>query len=290
VSHNVFQLEGVPAVLLAGRVAVVTGGATGIGRAIAVKFAEQGSDVIIADINLSDAEVTAREVRRAGRSGLAIRCDVSKAQEVRHVVAKAMEHYGKIDILVNNAGKGPGAVSPDRLGVAHISEEEWDGLVAINLKGAFLFSREVVPHMKQRRYGKIINISSIGWILPPMPSAHYNAAKAGIVGLTLDMASELASWNINVNAILPGPTRTEFYTEMVKGYTEDEREGFFERLGRVTPLGRMGRPEDVAYAAVFLASDWADYITGACIPVSGGLPLQPYPAAMAGASLAETSS
>jgi len=261
--------------LLAGRVAIVTGGALGMGRAIAKVFAEQGCDVVIADINLKEAENTLAAVRGAGRDGLALKCDVSNSAEVKAVVTEALNRFGKVDILVNNAGRGPGAVPMDKRGIADISEELWDRLIAINLKGAFLFCREVVPGMKERRYGKIVNLSSIGVLSPPVPTAHYHAAKAGIVGMTMDMAVELAPYNINVNAIMPGPVRTDFYAETIKNKSPEEIEAFFAQLGKSTPLQRVGLPEDIAYAALFLASDWASFITGVTIPVAGGLPLQP---------------
>lgn len=263
--------------LLSNRVAIITGGAMGMGRSIAVKFAEEGCNIAIADINMKEANETLNQVKKKGREGDAIECDITDSKKVHDLVNAVISKFGKIDILVNNAG-GAGSVGGPKVppGVANITEEQWDRIIAINLKGAFLFCKEVVPHMKERRYGKIINVSSLGWIHPPTVSAHYHAAKAGIVGLTHDMAGELGQFNIYANAILPGPVRTSFYDQMLKSMTDKEKDAFFEAVGKTTPLQRVGVPEDIAGVALFLASDLSAYVTGASIPVGGGLPLKPY--------------
>ncbi|MGB9921151.1 MAG: SDR family NAD(P)-dependent oxidoreductase [Moorellales bacterium] len=263
--------------LLADRVAIVTGGASGMGRAIAVKFAEEGCDVAVADVNLPQALQTLEMVRQRGRDGLALECDVSNTQQVKNAVNAVLAKWGKIDILVNAAGKSVGGARRGApASITSISDEDWNRTIAINLTGPFLFCREVVPHMKARRYGKIINISTLGWIHPPAVSPHYHGAKAGVVGLTNDLAAELGPYNINVNAILPGPVRTAFYDEMLKGRTPDEIDAFFEAVGKTTPLQRVGVAEDIAGVALFLASELSSYITGASIPVGGGLPIKPY--------------
>ena len=263
--------------MLSNRVAIVTGGATGMGRSISVKFAEEGCDIAIADINMKEANETLSRVKKKGREGLAMECDITDSKKVHELVNKVIGRFGKIDILVNNAGGGGSSGGPKvPPGIANIPEEQWDRVVATNLKGAFLFCKEVVPYMKEKRYGKIINVSSLGWVHPPIVSAHYHAAKAGIVGMTHDMACELGPFNICVNAILPGPVRTPFYDQMLKSMTDEEKDAFFVAVGKMTPLQRVGTPEDIAGVALFLASDLSSYVTGASIPVGGGLPLKPY--------------
>ncbi len=173
---------------------------------------------------------------------------------------------------MNNAGAVVGAHGkPTNLTV--LSEEAWDLVVDLNLKGVFLCSKEAVPHMKTNGYGKIINVSSLGAISPPSPHPHYHAAKAGVLGLTYDMAAELGPHNIYVNAIMPGPIRTPFFDEIVEGKSREEAEAFFAMIGGQAPLGRMGEPDEIAQAALFLASDMSSYVTGVVLPVSGGLPL-----------------
>ena len=265
--------------LLSNRVAIITGGATGIGRSIVVKFAEEGCSVAIADVNIKNANETLSQVRERGREGIVIECDITDSNKVRSMVNLVISMFGKIDVLVNNAGAGSlgvGEELPPPLGVANVTEEKWDKVVALNLKGAFLCCKEIVPYMKEKRYGKIINVSTLGWIHPPTIAPDYHAAKAGVVGLTHDMACELGPFNIHVNAILPGPIRTPFYDRMLKSKTDEEKDAFFEAVGKTTPLQRIGVPEDVAGVALFLASDLSSYVTGASIPVGGGLPLKPY--------------
>ena len=169
------------------------------------------------------------------------------------------------------AGSDPSASKS----IAAISEEEWDRMVGINLKGAFLTTRAVIPQMKKQGGGNIINFTSLGAIHPPTVSPHYHASKAGIIGMTYDTAREVGPFNIRVNAIMPGPIRTPFFDKLVAGMTADEREAFFAGMAKIAPLQRVGTPEDCAGAALFLASDLSAYVTAAVIPVTGGLPLQP---------------
>jgi len=270
--------------LLSNRVAIITGGATGMGRATAVLFAEEGCDVAIADINMKEANETLNQVREKGREGLAIKCDVSDSTQVKDTVKKVINKFGKVDILVNSAGGG----SPRKAGgdpqktpspapsITNISDEDWNRGLGLNLSGTFFFCREVVPYMKEKRYGKIVNISSLGWVIPPMPSPPYHSAKAGVVGLTNDMVRELSPYNIYVNAILPGPIATPFWDRIVAARTdgtEAAKDTFFKELGKTVPLGRVGTAEDIAKAVLFLASDLSSYVTGAIIPVAGGLPI-----------------
>jgi NAD(P)-dependent dehydrogenase (short-subunit alcohol dehydrogenase family) len=185
-------------------------------------------------------------------------------------VARTIKKFGKIDILVNSAG---GIIGAKGGGIEETTEEEWDRIVDLNLKGTFLCCKAVTPHMKAQKYGKIINFSSMGAEHPPAPIVHYHAAKGGVLGLTCNLAFELAKFNINVNAILPGPVRSDFFREMLE--TQPDKEAFFAMLGKKTPLQRIGTPEDIAGAALFLASDLSSYITGEALHVGGGLPLTP---------------
>jgi NAD(P)-dependent dehydrogenase (short-subunit alcohol dehydrogenase family) len=259
-------------VLLENRVALITGGAKGIGRGIALRFAGEGCDVVVNAMHIEGARKVADEVRALGRQSLAIRADVSRRAEVDDMVAQTIEKFGKIDILVNNAG----GISLAKGGaIDDTTEEDWDRIVDINLKGQFLCCRAVVPHMKKAGYGRIINVSSMGAIHPPAPIVHYHAAKGGVLSLTSNLAFELARFNINVNAILPGPIRSEFFNEMLKGMTREEGKAFFDMLDKKTPMQRMGTPEEVAGVALFLASELSSYVTGQAINVGGGLPLTP---------------
>jgi 3-oxoacyl-[acyl-carrier protein] reductase len=256
-------------VLLANRVAIITGGAKGIGKGIALKFAEEGCDVVVNALHIEGARKVADRVKELGRRSLAIGADVSKSAEVNDMVARTIKQFGKIDILVNNAG---GVSGPDNL-AENVTEEDWDRIIDVNLKGQFLCCKAVIPHMKERKYGKIINVSSMGAIHPPAPIVHYHSSKGGVLGLTNDLAFELASFNINVNAILPGPVLTEFFDTVVKDMPD--KEAFFRSLADRVPLKRIGKPEDIAGVALFLASELSSYVTGEAINAGGGLPLTP---------------
>jgi len=253
--------------LLKDKVAVITGGAKGMGRGMAVKFAGEGCSVAIVDIAVKEAKGAVAEIEAKGGKGLAVKCDITSGLEVGDAVDTVIKKYGKIDILVNNAGGMTG--SPP---IEDMTEEEWDRAFALNLKSDFFFCKYVVPHMKKAKYGKIINISSIGAVQPPAHAINYNTAKAGVIGFTLDLANALAPFNINVNVILPGPARTSFYDKSIGAMPEAEKDKFFASLGRKTPLQRIGTPEDLAGAALFLASELSSWITGETLHVAGGLP------------------
>ena len=258
--------------LLADRVAIITGGAKGIGKGIALRFAEEGCAIVIADIDQKSANETLAEVNKKGSQGLALACDATDIKQVRATVDKAISRFDKVDILVNNAGGMTAPPTP----IEEMPEADWDKVLKLNLKSLFLFSKAVVPHMKKRKYGRIINLSSAAAVNPPAHCIHYHTAKMGIIGFTLDLAYTLAPFNICVNVLLPGPVRTDFYNTILGKLTEKEKDVFFDELGKGDiPLQRIGTTEDVAGAALFLASELSAYVTGDTLFVSGGSPLRP---------------
>ncbi len=250
--------------LLENKVAIITGAASGIGRGIATKFASEGCKVAVSDINIKGANDTISEIVKKGGQGIAIECNAVNGKQVAAMVDQVIKKFGKIDILVNNAGGLP-STAP----VEDMSEEEWDSVIALNLKSTFLGCKYVVPYMKKAKYGKIVNISSLGATAPPSSNVHYHSGKAGVLGLTVDLAIGLAADHINVNAIIPGPIRTAFFGERLND------DAFFAELGKTVPLGRVGTPDDIAGAALFLASELSSFITAEFINVTGGLPLPP---------------
>jgi 3-oxoacyl-[acyl-carrier protein] reductase len=240
---------------LADRVAIVTGGGRGIGRAIALRLAEAGTNIVLNDIE--PVEDVVKEIKAMGRQALPLLADVSSAAEVDKMVAEAMAAYNRIDILVNNAG-----IARDQL-LLRMTEEEWDSVLAVDLKSVFLCTRAVLKHMTKQRWGRIISIASVVGIVGNPGQANYAAAKAGIIGFTRTVAKEVASRGITVNAIAPG----FIDTEMTKHLKAEWREELKKRI----PLGRFGSPADVAEAVAFLASDAAGYITGQVLGVDGGM-------------------
>jgi 3-oxoacyl-[acyl-carrier protein] reductase len=257
--------------LLADRVAIITGGAMGMGRSTAFSFADEGCAVVIADINKEIGTKTANDVSKKGRKCIFMHCDITDIRQIQRVVNQTIGTFGKIDILVNNAGGTLSGPKKNEGSIFNITEEQWDKVLALNLKGYVFFCKAAVPYMKERKYGKIISISSMGVFSPPGPSVAYHSAKAGVLGLTLNIARELAQYNINVNAILPGPIRTAFWG------ADMNNEAVLSAVAKNNvPLQRIGSPEDIAAAVTFLASDRASYITGAFIDIAGGIPLAPY--------------
>jgi len=240
-----------------GRVAVVTGGAQGIGRACALALAEAGADVAIADVNLEKLEIVAKEIEGLGRKALALRLDVSDPESVKAGVGKALETFEKIDILVNNAG-----ITRDSL-ILRMKPEDWHTVLRVNLDGAFHCIRAVLPGMVRQRYGRIVNIASVVAQAGNPGQANYIASKAGIIGLTKAVAAEVASRNITVNAVAPGYIATPM--------TENLPEAVHQRMLSLIPLGRMGTDRDVASGVRFLASEDASYITGHVLNINGGM-------------------
>ncbi|MBT3363669.1 MAG: 3-oxoacyl-[acyl-carrier-protein] reductase [Chloroflexi bacterium] len=243
---------------LLNRVALITGGGRGIGRAIALKFADLGADIIINDIAGSEgAPQVVAEVEAKGRKATYIPADISKADDVTALISKSIEAFEKIDILVNNAG-----ITRDKL-IVRMSDDDWDLVLNINLKGAFLCTREVLKHMMRQRSGRIVSLASVVGLMGNGGQANYSASKAGIIALTKSTAKEAAPRGITANAIAPGFIDTEMTSHL-----KEEVKQLYEKQ---IPLGHYGKPEDIANAAAFLASDEAGYITGQVLSVNGGM-------------------
>ncbi|MFD1423492.1 3-oxoacyl-[acyl-carrier-protein] reductase [Laceyella tengchongensis] len=247
--------------MLNGKTAVVTGGSRGIGRAIAITLAEAGADIVIFYAgNHAAAEETIQSVRETGRQGLALKVDVSDKEQVDAAMKEVVSTFGRVDILVNNAG-----ITRDNL-LMRMKEDEWDQVIATNLKGAFLCTKAVIRPMLKQKGGRIINISSVVGVAGNQGQANYVAAKAGLIGLTKTTAKELASRGITVNAIAPGFIETDMTSVL--------DESLKEQMRSEIPLGYYGTPQDIAEAVKFLASDSARYITGQTIHVDGGMVMQ----------------
>ncbi|RNC70351.1 MAG: 3-oxoacyl-[acyl-carrier-protein] reductase [Desulfuromonadales bacterium] len=242
---------------LAGKVAIVTGASRGIGRAVALKLASEGADVVVTATTLDSAQQTAAEIEARGRRTLALAVDVADAAAVETLFARVTESFGKVDILVNNAG-----ITRDGL-LLRMKDADWDAVMDVNLKGAFICSREAAKLMTKARSGRIVNISSVVGEMGNAGQANYCASKAGMIGLTKSVARELAKRGITVNAVTPGFIETD----MTSALSEKVREGLLQQI----PLERLGSPDDVANAVYFLVSDMGSYVTGHVLSVNGGM-------------------
>jgi 2-hydroxycyclohexanecarboxyl-CoA dehydrogenase len=247
---------------MAARVALVTGGARGIGRAIVESLLEAGHPVAIADVRAEQAEETAREVSGAGGQVVAVQMDVTDSGSVAAGVERAVSELGQVEVLVNNVG------GDELLPFLETDESYWDWVVELNFKGQLRVTRAVLPGMVERRFGRVVNVASDAGRVGSSLESVYSGAKGGVIAFTKALAREVARRGVTVNAVCPGPTDTPMLREMAEDETGAK---LFEALTRAVPMRRLGEPEDVAPAVAFLASDRAGFITGQTLSVSGGL-------------------
>lgn len=243
---------------LSGRVAIVTGGSKGLGSGMAYALAEQGADIVIVSRNQAEGELVAAKIRGMGRKSMALSVDVQDISSINQMVETVTKEFGRIDILINNAGVGITKFALE------VTEEEWDKVVDTNLKGVFFCAQAVARVMKEQKYGKIINISSLAGLKGSNAMAPYCASKAGIINLTRALAKEWARYHINVNAIAPGYIKTALNEE------ELSNESFRNKLFSALPIQRLGELDDLAGTVVLLASEASAYITGQTIIIDGG--------------------
>ncbi|MHA1649790.1 MAG: SDR family NAD(P)-dependent oxidoreductase [Candidatus Helarchaeota archaeon] len=249
------------------KIVILTGAASGIGRATAVLFAKEGAKLVLSDINEDGGEETLQLVKKEGADAIFLKCDVTKGDDVKEMVEKTLEKYGKIDILINNAGVV-------RVGqIEDMSEEEYDLLLGVNLKGPYFCCHYVVPHMKKQKSGVIINLASVAGHIGQVNHALYCSTKHGVRGMTKALALDLAPYNIRVNSVSPGATDTPMLVSDVTKQAKDRGVAFevvkkeFEEEG---VMGRWATPEEIAYGILFLASDESSYMTGADLLLDGG--------------------
>lgn len=243
---------------LKNKIAIVTGSRRGIGKSIALELAKEGAKVVISDIDLKECQNVCDEIKKIGSDAIAVNCDVSKKRDADAMVKRVIQKFKKIDILVNNAGVV--LMKP----FVQMTEKDWDFVLDINLKGVFLCTNAVVKQMIKQKSGKIISVASIAGEVGFMNTSAYCASKAGIINLTRELAMELSPHNINVNAVAPGVIATKMTEDMLKDKKTKEV------LLASTPLGRVGQPEEIGKAVVFLASDDSNFITGHTLVVDGG--------------------
>lgn len=241
-----------------GKIAIVTGSAKGIGKRVAQMLAEHGASVAIVDIDMERAQQTAEEINRAGGVAKAYKVDLGSVEQIREMEAAVEREFGGVHILVNNAG------ILHSTPIEEITEKEWDLISSVNLKGVFFATQSVVPAFKKQKYGKIVNMASLAGRNGGFANGlGYSATKGGIIGLTKGLATRLAAWNINANAVAPGTTATD----IIKQFTPEK----IKELEQKIPMGRLGEVEDIANAVCFLCSDEAGFITGATLDVNGGM-------------------
>ncbi len=260
---------------LAEKVALVTGGGAGIGRAIVLAMAREGADVLVTDIRLDSAEGVAKEVQDLRRRAAAMPLDVTQESQVQQVMADGIRQFGRIDILVNNAGVIPGLGHP----FTRQTEADWDKVHNVNVKSIFFTCKAIAPHFMERRYGKVVNIASIAGPLASQTMPSYSVSKMGVITFTRIVAKELAAYNVNVNAICPGLLWTDMWRSIAEVIrptnpeyaTLTPRQMFDRRVAEWIPLKREQTPEDIGHAAVFLASEEARNITGQALMVDGGV-------------------
>ncbi len=244
--------------ILLGKTAVITGGSRGIGRAIALKLAENGANIVVNYTNNSQkAQEVVDLIKSMGRDALAIKADISNSEDVKELAKKVESHFKNIDILINNAG-----ITRDSL-LIRMKDEDWDNVLNINLKGTYLCTKYIGKKMMKQRSGKIVNVSSVVGIMGNPGQSNYSASKAGVIGFTKSIAKEFSSRGINVNAVAPGFIETD----MTSTLSEDIKKGYSKNV----PLGRLGSPQDIANLVMFLCSEESSYITGQIINVDGGM-------------------
>jgi 3-oxoacyl-[acyl-carrier protein] reductase len=245
---------------VSGRVAIVTGGGQGIGKSIAEKLGSYGADVAVVDVNLEKAQAVADSIKQMGRKAMALKVDVTSLKECEEMAEKVFKEMEAIHIVVNNAG-----ITRDGL-ILRMTEEDWDAVMNVNLKGAFNCTKSALKYMTKARWGRIVNIASVVGVMGNAGQANYAASKAGLIGLTKTVAREFASRNITCNAVAPGFIETA----MTDALTDKVKEELMAKI----PLGRLGGASDVANGVLFLASNAASYITGHVLNINGGMAMQ----------------